>query len=154
MRDVCPAPSLILLYHMHPSSKIREFFEEIQDSHFPGKKGYFGTHIREFGGKGVNFDVQCFTVKMGVHLGCKVSVLPQKRGFILDWKVGVLSRKRGRFELKSQCFHAKKGGNFQTGEQGWVSLFPVSEGAGDVGCITGSKHHQQRGTARFWHLSV
>ncbi len=45
------------------------FFKEIQDSHFPGKRGYFGTHLREFGAKGVNFDIQCFTVKMGVHLG-------------------------------------------------------------------------------------
>ncbi len=26
--------------------------------------------------KGVNFDVQCFTVKKGVDLGLKVSVLP------------------------------------------------------------------------------
>ncbi len=30
---------------------------------------YFGTHYHEFGEKGVNVDVQCFTVKMGVHLG-------------------------------------------------------------------------------------
>ncbi len=44
------------------------FFEEIQDWHFPRKSGYFGTDIREFGEKGVNFDVQCFNVKMGVHL--------------------------------------------------------------------------------------
>ncbi len=28
--------------------------------------------------KGVNFDVQCFTMKRGVHLGWKVSVLAQK----------------------------------------------------------------------------
>ncbi len=41
----------------------------------------------------------------------------------------VLSRKRGCFELKSQYFAAKKGSNFQTGEQGWVPLFPMSEGA-------------------------
>ncbi len=45
------------------------FFEEIQDSHFPRKRGYFGTHLREFGEKMVNFDVQCFTMKRGVHLG-------------------------------------------------------------------------------------
>ncbi len=85
------------------------FCEEIQDSHFPRKRGYFGTHLREFGEKMVNFDVQCFTVKMGVHLGWKVSVLPQKRGFILHWKVSVWSRKRGCFELKSQCFVTKMG---------------------------------------------
>ncbi len=85
------------------------FYKEIQDSHFPRKRGYFGTHLLECGEKGVNFDVQCFTGKMGVHLGWKVSVLPQKRGFILDWKVSVLSWKRGCFELKSQCFDPKKG---------------------------------------------
>ncbi len=37
------------------------FFEEIQDSHFPRKRVYFGTHLCEFGEKDVNFDVQCFT---------------------------------------------------------------------------------------------
>ncbi len=45
------------------------FFEEIQDSHFPRKRGYFVTLLREFGEKGDNFDVQCFTGKMGVRLG-------------------------------------------------------------------------------------
>ncbi len=69
------------------------FFEEIQDSHFPRKMGYFGTHLHEFGEKRVNFDVQCITVNNGVHLGWKVSVLPQK---------GV------NFGLKSQCFITKK----------------------------------------------
>ncbi len=44
------------------------FFEEIQDSHFHRKRVYFGTHICEFGEKGVNFGVQCFTLKKGVHL--------------------------------------------------------------------------------------
>ncbi len=53
---------------------------EIQDSHFPRKRGYFGTHLLEFGEKGVNFDVQCFTMKKSVHLGSKVRVLPKKRG--------------------------------------------------------------------------
>ncbi len=45
------------------------FFEEFQDSHFPRKRGYFGTHLREFGEKGVSLDVQCFTMKKGVNLG-------------------------------------------------------------------------------------
>ncbi len=45
-------------------------FEEIQDSHFPRKRRYFGTHLREFGEKGVNFDVQCFTVKIGLKSQC------------------------------------------------------------------------------------
>ncbi len=29
------------------------FFEEIQDSHFPRKGGYFGAHFHEFGERGV-----------------------------------------------------------------------------------------------------
>ncbi len=62
----------------------------------------------------------------GCSFALKSHVLLQKRGFILDWKVSVLSRKRGRFELKSVL--PQKGGHFQTGEQGWVPLFPVSEG--------------------------
>ncbi len=51
------------------------FLEEIQDSHFPRKRGYFGTHLCEFREKGVNFDVQCFTMKKGVHLDWNVCVL-------------------------------------------------------------------------------
>ncbi len=84
------------------------YLEEIQDSHFP-RKGIFWYQSLWIGEKGVNFDVQCFTVKMRVHLGWKVSVLPQKRGLILDWRVSVLLRKRGRFKPKSQCFAIKKG---------------------------------------------
>ncbi len=70
-----------------------------------------------------------FYLEKGFHLGWKVSVLPQKRGFILNWKIIVLSRKRGCFELKSQCLAAKKV-IFKLDEQGWVPLFPMSEGAG------------------------
>ncbi len=54
------------------------FFEEIQDSHFLRKGGYFGTHICEFVGKGVNFDVHCFNVKMGFVLSEK-SVFYRKK---------------------------------------------------------------------------
>ncbi len=67
-------------------------------------------------------------MKKGVHLGWKVSVLPQKRRFILNWNVSVLSRKRGRLSWKVSVLPQKRG-HFQTGEQGWVPLFPVSEGA-------------------------
>ncbi len=93
------------------------FFEEIQDSHFPRKREYFGTHL---GDKGVIFDVQCFTVKRGIHLGWKVSVLLQKRGSVWTEK-SVLSRQRGyfwwpvfyrekgsSFRLESQCLAVKK----------------------------------------------
>ncbi len=61
---------------------------------FPRKRGYFGTHLREFGEKGVILYVQCFTVKRWVHLG---------------WQVSVLRQKGVHFGLKSQYFIAKKG---------------------------------------------
>ncbi len=48
----------------------------------------------------------------------------------LVWKVSVLPQKGGSFWTEKSVFCLKKkGGNFQTGEQGWVPLFPVSEGA-------------------------
>ncbi len=77
------------------------FFEEIQDSHFLRKRGYFGTHLREFGEKGGNFDVQCFTMKRGGSFGLKVCVLPQKKGVHLGLKSQCFIAKRGQFELKS-----------------------------------------------------
>ncbi len=104
------------------------FLKEIQDSHFPRKVGYFGTHLRKFGEKGVNFDIQYFTMNKGVHLGWKVTVLPQTRWFILIWKVCFIMKK-GWFWAEKSVFCHKIGGHFQTGEHGWVPLFPVSEGA-------------------------
>ncbi len=105
------------------------FFEEIQHSHFPRKMGVFWSHLRGFGEKWVNFDVQCFTGRMKVHLCWKVSVLPQKKGFILDWK-SVFYHAKGVILSWKVSVLPQKGGNFQTGEQGWVPLFPVCEGAG------------------------
>ncbi len=107
------------------------FFEEIQNSHFPRKGGHFGTHIREFGEKGVNFDVQCFTVKMGVHLVWKVKCFTTKKGVHFALKSQCFTTKKGSFWSEKSVFCRKKGGNFQTGEQGWVPLFSVSEGAGN-----------------------
>ncbi len=106
------------------------FFEEIQDSNFPRKRGYFGTHLCEFGGQWVKFDVQCFTVKKRFHLG---------------WKVSVLSWKRESFWAEKSVFCSKKGSHFQTGEQGWIPLFPVSEGAGQVSMIMVSGY-----SCSFW----
>ncbi len=80
-------------------------------------------------------------------------VLPRKRVFIWAEK-SVFYRKKGvHFELKSLCFIAKKGlfwaqksvfyhkkgGHFQTGKQGWVPRFPLSEGAGDHCGMLGRK---------------
>ncbi len=130
-----PAPSLILLYPRILVLKFvnkRVFFEEIQESHFPRKRGYFRTHLHEGGEKRVIFYVQSFTVESGVHL-C--------------WQVSFIAKKWVHFGLKRQCFIVKnglfwaekpvfcrqKGGHFQTGEQGWVPFFPVSEGAGICG---------------------
>ncbi len=104
------------------------FFKKIQDLHFP-RKVYFGTHLCEFGEKGLFF---------------KLSVLPWKGGFIWVDKSVFYHKKGAHFGLKSQCFITKKGlfwaeklvfchkkgGHFQTREQGWVPFFPVSEVAG------------------------
>ncbi len=73
-------------------------------------------------------------------------VLLCKRGFIWAEKSLFYCKKGIEFVLKSQCFIMKKGsfwaeksvfchkkgGHFQTGEQEWVPLFPVSEGAGGI----------------------
>ncbi len=67
------------------------FFEEIQDSHFPRKRGYFGTYLLEFGEKGVNFDVQCFTVKKGGSFVLKSQCFTTKKGVHFGLKVSVLS---------------------------------------------------------------
>ncbi len=103
------------------------FFEEIQDSHFPRKRGYFGTHLSEFGEKGVNFDVQCFTVKRGVHLGFKVRVYCKKGGSFWTEKL-VFIAKKGSFWVKKSVFCHKKGVILKLENK--EPLFPVSEGSG------------------------
>ncbi len=89
------------------------FLEDIQDLHFPRKRGYFGTHLLEFGEKTVNFDVQCFTVKKGVHLRWKVSVLSQKEGSFWT-KQSVFYSEKGVVLSWKVVFCCKKGGHFQT----------------------------------------
>ncbi len=106
------------------------FFAEIQDSHFHRKRGYFGTHLLEFGTKRGYFWCPVFYREKGGSFGLKSQCFTAKKGFILDWKVRVLSRKRGRFELKSQCFAAKKGVIFKLENKDGYHFFPVSEGAG------------------------
>ncbi len=103
------ALSLILLYHTHPSSKIREkrgIFWGNPGFAFSWEKGYFGTHL------------QCFTVKRGKgFIWAEKSVFYHQKWVFLSWKVSIL---------------LQKGDHFETGEQGWVLLFPVSEGAGRI----------------------
>ncbi len=70
------------------------FFKEIQDLHFPIKRGNFGTYLREFGEKGVNFDVQCFTMK---------------RGFIWAQKSVFYHKKRGSSWTEKSVFYRDKG---------------------------------------------
>ncbi len=57
----------------------------------------------------------CFTMKKGVHFGLK------SQCFIL---------KKGSFSVEKSVFCHKKEGDFHAGQQGWVPIFPVSEGAG------------------------
>ncbi len=87
------------------------FFEEIQDSHSPRKRGYFGTHLLEFGIKGDNFHFQCFTLKKGFiwadnwvfyhkkrgSFWTEKSVFYHEKRVVLSWKVSVLQQKRGSF---------------------------------------------------------
>ncbi len=54
-----------------------------------------------------------FYHKRGGSFWTEMSVFYCKKGVVFSWKVSVL---------------LQKGGHFQTGEQGWVPLFPVSEG--------------------------
>ncbi len=70
-------------------------------------------------------------MKKGVHLGWKVSVLPQKAGHF-GLKSQCFITKKGSFWAEKSLFCCKKGGHFQTGEQGCVPLFPVNEGAGKL----------------------
>ncbi len=74
-------------------SRIRIFLE---------KRGYFGNHLREFGEKGVNFDIQCFTLKNGGSFGMKRQCFTTKKKSVFYHEKGVV------FELKSQCFVTKK----------------------------------------------
>ncbi len=74
-------------------------------------------------------------------------------------------KKEVYFELKSQCFVAikglfwaeksvfcrEKGGHFQTGEQGWVPFFSMSEG---VGAETHYRLFQMALDCVKWHLIV
>ncbi len=95
-----------------------------------------------------------------------------KWGFIWAEKSVFYRKKRGSFWTEKSVFYCekgdvlswkvfccKKGGNFQTGEHGWVPLFPVSEGAGCLICSCNTYLWQVRGVGqlimccRFWHPS-
>ncbi len=91
-------------------------FEEFQESHFPRKKVYFGTHLREFGEKMDYFWCPVFYCENGGSFGLKSQRFTTKKGVHFELKSQCFIAKRGYFELKSQCF-ATKGGNFQTGGQ-------------------------------------
>ncbi len=66
----------------------------------------------------------------GIHLGWKVCVLPPKKGGSFWTEKSVFYCEKGSFWAENSVFCHKKGGHFQTGEQRWVPLFPVSERAG------------------------
>ncbi len=55
-----------------------------------------------------------------------------KKGVYFGLKSQCFITKRGCFQLKSQCLPQKRGVIFKMVKQGWVSLFPVSEGAGSI----------------------
>ncbi len=94
------------------------FFEEVQDLHFPRKRGYFGTYLREFGEKGVILYVQflpwkggsfglksqCFTAKKVVHFGLKNQCFIAKKGSFWAEK-SVFCRKKGGAHLQNPPRH-------------------------------------------------
>ncbi len=115
--DGCTSPQLPHSYYFTTRILVLKFmnkvvfFEEIQDSHFPRKREYFGTHLREFGEKGVNFDVQCFsfglkiqcfTAKKGGSFWTETSVFYREKGVVLSWKVSVLLQKGVIFKLENK----------------------------------------------------
>ncbi len=77
------------------------------------KKGLFFISVKKGGSFGLTS--QCFTSKKGVHFRLKSQCFIAKKGL---------------FWAEKSVFCHKRGGHFQTGEQGWVPFFPGSEGCG------------------------
>ncbi len=71
------------------------FYQEIQDSQFPRKRGFCGIHLHEFGEKGVIFLCSVCYREKGGSFGLKSQRFTAKKGV--------------HFGLKSQCFIMKKG---------------------------------------------
>ncbi len=65
-----------------------------------------------------------------VLLWAEKSLFYCKKGIEFVLKSQCFIMKKGSFLAEKSVFCHKKGGHFQTGEQEWVPLFPVSEGAG------------------------
>ncbi len=57
-------------------------------------------------------------------------MLMLKRGVHFGLKCQCFTMKNRLFSSEKSVFCHEKGDHFKTGEQGWVSLFSVSEGAG------------------------
>ncbi len=123
----------------------RVFFEEIKDSHFRKKGGILVLTSQNLEKKGLILSPMFYHEKR-VHWGIFWYSPPRIWRKRLNFEPNVLPWKKGSLGLKSQCFIMKKvsfwaekwvfchkeGHHFQTVEQGWVPLFPVSEGAGSL----------------------
>ncbi len=70
----------------------------------------------------------------GEFIGAEKSVFFCEKGVYFRRKSQCFIKKKGSFWAEKLVFCHKKGGHFQTEEQGWVPFFPVSEGAGNL-CI-------------------
>ncbi len=66
-----------------------------------------------------------FYREKGGSFGLTSPCFTTKKGSILDPQ---FITKKGSFGAEKSVL-SQKGGHFQTGEQGWVPFFPVSEGA-------------------------
>ncbi len=130
------------------------FFKGIQNWLFPRKRGYFCTHLHEFGEKGVNFDAQCllwkwgfisaeksvFYCKKGGSFWTEKSVFYHEKGVVLSWKVSVLPQKRGSFSN----WRTRMGTTFSSG---W--------GSRGLGIYINKAHLSMRITLNWWvHLQI
>ncbi len=104
-------------------------FEEIQDSHFPRKGGILVLASVNLEKKGLIL-MSSIYCENGGSFGLKSQCFTAKKGVNFELKSQCFIAKKGSFWAEKSVFCCKKGGHFQTGEQGWVPVFPVSEGAG------------------------
>ncbi len=83
----------------------------------------------EFGEKGVIFYSSVLPWK-GRLIWADKSVFYHKKGVHFELKCQCFIAKKGSFCPEKSVFCCKKGDHFQTGEQGCVPFFPVNEWAG------------------------
>ncbi len=94
-------------------------------------KGYFlrKSRLRIFLEKGGILVLTSMNLEKN---GLIFMLIYHKKGGSFWTEKSVFYREKCLFWAEKSVFCHKKGGNFQTGEQWWVPLFPVSERAGQL----------------------